>query len=230
MGTISRPNTYTASTTILSSEVNDDFDTIYNEFNGNISSANLASNSVTTAKIADSNVTTAKINDNAVTAAKLADDSVFPANLNSANSASGSSWAWASWTPTWTGTGSNPAIGNGTIAAAYAQIGKTVHFRIKITMGSTTTYGSGSYRFSLPVTSAVTPTNLFQAIGLWGGYDTSSGNNLGGPMELVSTTTVGGLISSITTAGQIGGEVTTTAPVTWANGDIIWLQGIYEAA
>jgi hypothetical protein len=71
MGSISKPNTFSASTTISSSEVNDNFDTIYNEFNGSISAANLATGAVTTAKIADSNVTTAKINDSAVTAAKI---------------------------------------------------------------------------------------------------------------------------------------------------------------
>lgn len=61
MAIISRPNTYTSSTTISSSEVNDDFDTIYNEFNGSIAAANLATDSVTTAKIADANVTNAKL-------------------------------------------------------------------------------------------------------------------------------------------------------------------------
>lgn len=73
MGTISKPNTFSSSTTISSSEVNDNFDVLYNEVNGNISAANLATDSVTTAKIADSNVTTAKIADDAVTSAKLAE-------------------------------------------------------------------------------------------------------------------------------------------------------------
>lgn len=71
MGTIIKPNDFTASTTIDSSDVNDNFDTIYDEFNGNITAANLATNAVATAKIADSAVTTAKINDGAVTVAKV---------------------------------------------------------------------------------------------------------------------------------------------------------------
>lgn len=71
MGVINRPNTYTANTTISPSGVNDDFDTIYNEFNGNIAAANLATNAITTAKIADLAVTTAKLADDSVTAAKL---------------------------------------------------------------------------------------------------------------------------------------------------------------
>lgn len=72
MGTIAVPNTFSPNTTISSSQVNSNFSTIYNEFNGNIAAANLATGAVTTAKIADSNVTTVKLADGAVTATKLA--------------------------------------------------------------------------------------------------------------------------------------------------------------
>lgn len=74
MANVSKPNTFSSNTTISSSAVNDNFDTIYNEFNGSIDASNLATDAVTTAKIADSNVTTAKIASDAVTVAKLADD------------------------------------------------------------------------------------------------------------------------------------------------------------
>ena len=72
MSVISLPNTFSPNTTISSSEVNSNFSTIYNEFNGSISSANLANEAVTTAKIDDDAVTTAKILDSNVTTAKLA--------------------------------------------------------------------------------------------------------------------------------------------------------------
>lgn len=42
MATISRPNSYTANTTIEPSQVNNDFNTIYNDYNGNITNANIA--------------------------------------------------------------------------------------------------------------------------------------------------------------------------------------------
>jgi hypothetical protein len=71
MAIISVPNTFSPNTTISSSEINANFTEIYDEFNGNIAAANLATDSVTTVKIADSNVTTAKIADDAVTAAKI---------------------------------------------------------------------------------------------------------------------------------------------------------------
>lgn len=72
MGTISKPYDFSANTTISSSQVDSNFDTIYNEFNGSIAAANLATDSVTTAKIADSNVTTAKLADGSITNAKVA--------------------------------------------------------------------------------------------------------------------------------------------------------------
>lgn len=71
MSNISKPYTLTDGTTAYGSEVEANFTTIYNDYNGGISATNLASNAVTTAKIADSNVTTAKIADDSVTDAKL---------------------------------------------------------------------------------------------------------------------------------------------------------------
>jgi len=70
-GIIVKPNNFAASTPAVASQVNANFDVIYNAFNGNIDSNNLATNSVVTSKIADNNVTTAKINDAAVTTAKI---------------------------------------------------------------------------------------------------------------------------------------------------------------
>ena len=61
MSNISKPNTFSADTTASSSEVNANFDTIYNDYNGNIDANNLASDAVTTAKIADGAVTAAKL-------------------------------------------------------------------------------------------------------------------------------------------------------------------------
>lgn len=89
MGIVNRPNNYSANTTISPTEVNDDFNTIYNEFNGSIAAANLATDSVTTAKIADSNVTTAKIADSGVTAAKLSTSAINLASITSSTTQTG---------------------------------------------------------------------------------------------------------------------------------------------
>lgn len=81
-GIIVKPYNFAASTPAVASQVNANFDVIYNAFNGNIDSNNLATNSVVTSKIADNNVTTAKINDSAVTTAKINDSAVTTAKIN----------------------------------------------------------------------------------------------------------------------------------------------------
>lgn len=53
MSLISKPKTFTSGTTILSADVNSDFDTIYNDYNGNITNANIAAGAaITDSKLA----------------------------------------------------------------------------------------------------------------------------------------------------------------------------------
>ena len=52
MGTITKPNTFASGNTIIASEVNDNFDTIYADYNGSIANANIGSS----AAIAESKI------------------------------------------------------------------------------------------------------------------------------------------------------------------------------
>lgn len=54
------------------------------------------------------------------------------------------------YTPVWSADTTNPSIGNGILEGRYTKIGTLVNMSIKIVMGSTTTFGSGSYSFGLP--------------------------------------------------------------------------------
>lgn len=67
---------------------------------------------------------------------------------------SGAQSAWTAYTPTWSAPTTPPALGNGILTGAYCQIGKSIWWRLALTMGSTTTYGSGNYTFTLPFTPA----------------------------------------------------------------------------
>jgi hypothetical protein len=213
MGTIARPNTYTANTTIEPSEVNDDFNTIYNEFNGAISSANLATDAVTTAKIADSNVTTIKIADANVTVDKMA------ATMGAGTAGTG---AWDSWTPTLSGI----TIGNGTVVAKYIQIGKTVIAAFTFTFGSSSTMGTGIV--SLPVTASanytVTKNDLGSAV-----MD-DAGTNYIGIVRLETTTTVRPIVGVANATYLSGAGLSSSVPMTWATGDILTWTITYEAA
>lgn len=59
--TITKPFTFSPGTTISSTQMNACFDTIYNDYNGNINQNNLAASSVGTSQLQSAAVTTAKI-------------------------------------------------------------------------------------------------------------------------------------------------------------------------
>lgn len=124
--------------------------------------------------------------------------------------------AWTSFTPTWTSTGTQPVLGNGTISGRYLQAGKLVIYRGRLDMGSTTTYGTGTWNFSLPVA-----------------FDTNSGNS--GPAFLSDAT---GIARPAVTAFfgsnlfliSDAGNVTPTVPFTWAQSDNLGWTVVYQAA
>jgi hypothetical protein len=57
---------------------------------------------------------------------------------------------WATYTPTWTSSGSAPSLGDGVTRGAYRREGTTLHLRGQLNIGSTSTVGTGEARVSLP--------------------------------------------------------------------------------
>lgn len=127
--------------------------------------------------------------------------------------------AWTAYTPTWTAATSNPTIGNGTISGSYQLRGKFLIWRVELTMGSTTTFGSGGYRFSTPATLASSrlATNGFGIC-----FDNSATSFY--PMQIYkqATTTTAFVDAG---SGSVGGP---TVPFTFATSDEIWFTGIAE--
>ena len=135
--------------------------------------------------------------------------------------------AWIDYTPTWTASTTNPVIGNGSITGRYSLVNKTVTAQILVTMGSTTTFGSGSYFFSLPVTAAATLVG-YPALGAGWGNDVSSGGATTFVAQVHNSgTTTFGLRYTVASGN---GSVAATAPYTWASGDFISATIQYKAA
>lgn len=128
---------------------------------------------------------------------------------------------WTSFTPTWTSTGTAPAIGNGTRTGRYRRSagGDIVHFEIFFRAGSTTTFGTGEWRFSIPVAADATSVNgtVGAALILDSGLQTRMA-----VWHFITSTTVAPDTAS--------GTVTNTSPQTWANGDELRISGFYVPA
>lgn len=132
--------------------------------------------------------------------------------------------AWTSYTPTWTTTGSAPAIGNGTLAGAYRIDGKTLFIRIRFIPGSTTTFGTGSWSFSLP--GGVTSVSGTQQYIAARGVDVSASANYSGSGRVVSSATA---LSGIH-LGSGTSFIDGTIPFTWTTSDEFHMTGVVEIA
>lgn len=135
--------------------------------------------------------------------------------------------AWTPFTPTWTASSVNPAIGNGSFSgSAHMRVGKTIHFRIVITMGSTTTYGTGNWFLALPIT----PVSTLGRIQFNASYLDTGTADRAGVATWDSATSKLLLQGPPTTAGAALTGVGSTFPHTWANTDQLVVSGTYEAA
>jgi hypothetical protein len=133
------------------------------------------------------------------------------ATLNTIGAAS------VSYTPTWTSTGSQPVLGNGSIQGTYFQFQKFVVGEIQIVIGSTTTFGTGTYLVSLPLTVS---SNWCSGVGMVldasAGYISYSGVALGTGNSLEFR------------FGNAQGIWSPTVPITLANLDQVRIRFFYE--
>lgn len=130
--------------------------------------------------------------------------------------------AFTSYTTTWSGT-----LGNGSKASAYTQIGKTVHFRIALTWGTTTTHPAAFQTFTVPVAPAASY-GTYHAIGAASCLDT--GINVWSGQCYLNTGSIIEVTAGVSQTNTTAGHITNLVPMTWANGDTITITGTYEAA
>jgi hypothetical protein len=129
--------------------------------------------------------------------------------------------AWKTYAPnldnsSWT-------LGNGTFDARYIQIGKTVHFNVVFTTGSTTVEGA-NLRISFPV-PALEGSNLNSSVI----YVDGSTRIIGLCTTNTSTSAALAVMRADVTYAQSAG-LSATIPFTWAAGDEVQFSGTYEAA
>jgi hypothetical protein len=130
--------------------------------------------------------------------------------------------AWTVYTPTWSGSSTNPVLGNGTLTGRYVRIGRTITVIIKLTTGSTTTYGSGAYRWSLPAVASSSQ----DIVGTVFIGDATSGYSTGISYISAGNADIAAYVGAPGAAVAVGA----TSPQTFANGDRVWLAATYAAA
>lgn len=180
--------------------------------------------------LATSAITTTKIADDNVTAAKIADAAVFPANLTTG--LSGSSWGYVTWSPTLSGRLNDAKW---TKTGRYIQIGKTVHFTLKLVASTTTPMDGGSTDaiFTLPVTASTTYQGGDQTawIGGAGFYDSGTAVYAGNCYMDSSDATKGRIRFHLASGTNLTIDaITSSTPFTWTTNDEITLSGTYQAA
>ena len=110
------------------------------------------------------------------------------------------------YTPVWAASGTQPAIGNGSLLGYFSISGRVMIISISQTMGSSTTYGTGTYSWSLPVSPWLICTGGAQAL------DAGTAFHIGTIHALAANTI--GVVSE--GAANIWGQL---LPHTWAVND-----------
>lgn len=149
----------------------------------------------------------------------------------------GSAWLsfdtkWQTFTPVIYTNGVAYTLGNGTAVGRYMRSGKKCSVKVRIQLGSSTTWGgTGGQEIGLPFISNYTATkDGSMSLGAWTVIDSGVASSKGG-VELSATTS-----RALLTYHQYGGttnnnnQVTDTAPFTTANGDVHVGQFEYEMA
>jgi hypothetical protein len=130
---------------------------------------------------------------------------------------------WQTYTPTFSAQTTPAAIGNGTTTGAFRRLGTSVEVRATVTMGTTTTYGAGTFTISLP--SGVTGrTGVAYQLCPVLMVDSSTGNGHQGTGYVLG----GGGVINIAVATSPWTYADNATPFAWANADSISLSMTLE--
>lgn len=132
---------------------------------------------------------------------------------------------WAGYVPALVGTGWSLGSG-GSAVGSYTKIGRTVHFRGKVTFGTGATFGAGTLRITVPWTMAFAGAGTVTGRLLKNGAGFYILSPIFDPFASTASFTVGWE----TGASNAFAELTGTSPLTLVSGDWIEFQGTYESA
>jgi hypothetical protein len=124
------------------------------------------------------------------------------------------------YTPTFATSGTASVLGNGVITGQYARSGAAMTVTILLTVGSTTTFGTGDLRFGIPLAPVQGTVAASHGIGVV--TDSSTGDRAICAVQVATSVNYAILLQN-GAAGIVGG----TTPYTLATGDTIRLTITY---
>lgn len=104
--------------------------------------------------------------------------------------------AWTTWNPVWSSSGTNPTIGNGSVTGLYGQNGNKFWGLITITIGSTTTAGTGNYQTTMPPGISLFSGNAWEPLGVLAFRDSSGTTTYGFDAFSISAFSIGAASNS----------------------------------
>ncbi|MGW6418852.1 hypothetical protein [Streptomyces sp. NPDC055055] len=145
--------------------------------------------------------------------------------------------AWTDYTPAWIAeTGGTPTVGNGSLIGRYQKVGRSVDWLIKLTVGSTTTFGAANANWAFGLPSGCSPSTAFS-----GSRAANVSYRLSGTGEARGSGEISTLNSG-TVRNLAGGAVNGTTnqpdnslwdqtnPLTAAAGLVVTISGRHESA
>lgn len=141
----------------------------------------------------------------------------LPVTDNSGNGRNSVHHHQVDYTPTLTTVTTGTTLGNATITGKFSRQGSTITASAKFTAGSTTVFGTGQVRMTLPGARVSTTTYG----GNWTLFDVSAGVFYEGTLQFQSAS------DQVAFIRDTSGAVTPTSPATLATGDILELTVTY---
>ena len=135
---------------------------------------------------------------------------------------------WAAYTPIWTASTTNPVLGNGSLTGRYCVVNKLCTMSVRLSIGSTTTLGTGNWAFSIPLPMIAGNINAPVYIGVAHCRDYATRSYvLAVYLEPAFSTTKTAYFVQDNTNNI---NLTPTAPFAWATGDVLMFEITYELA
>lgn len=124
----------------------------------------------------------------------------------------------------WTAASGTNTLSDGALVAFTRQMGKTIDWEVRITMGAGTSFSAGGWQFTPPLA----PRANVMVNATCRAYDASLSSTLGWSLAVDLNSGLFSVKAPPTTQPNADRAVTSTVPFTWAVSDVLYLSTRYE--